>query len=66
MFHENSGCFSNSIPCKHETKNLFETNSNCICCFNCSSIIYCNKSGKLILPVKPPKFNAVQEIETPI
>ena len=66
MSPENSGYSSNIIQCKHEPKNLFKTKSNYFYCYGCSSIIYLNESGKLILPAKPQKYNVMQETVKPI
>ena len=54
------------FPCSHESKYLNEMNQNFVICFNCSSIIHTNESGKKIFPVKPRKYNVSQETATPI
>ena len=66
MENENSLSTESNITCKHETKKLFCLKPNFFVCFCCSSLIYINESGKIILPVKPQKYNASQETATPI
>ena len=66
MSPESPSFSSNIIQCKHEPKNLFKLKSNYQVCFGCSSVIYFNDSRKLILPVKPQKYNVIQETATPI
>ena len=66
MSLENNYSNSDINPCFHEPKNIFKLKSNLSVCFGCSSIIYLNQSGKIILPVKPQKYNASQETATPI
>ena len=65
MSLENNYSNSDIIPCFHEPKNIFKLKSHISICFGCSSIIYLNKSGNIILPVKPQKYNASQETATP-
>ena len=66
MENENSLSTESNITCKHETKKLFCLKPNFFVCFGCSNLIYINESGKIILPVKPQKYNASQETATPI
>ena len=66
MSLENNYSNSDTTPCFHEPKHIFKLKSNLSVCFGCSSIIYLNNSGQIILPVKPQKYNASQETATPI
>ena len=66
MSHENSYLSPNINPCKHESKNLFKIKTNISVCFGCSNLLYTNELGQKIYPVKPKKYNAIQETATPI
>ena len=66
MSLENNYSNSDITPCFHKPKHIFKLKSNLSVCFGCSSIIYLNNSGQIILPVKPQKYNASQETATPI
>ena len=66
MSPENSYFSPNINSCKHESKNLFKIKPNISVCFGCSSLLYTNELGQKIYPVKPQKYNAIQETATPI
>ena len=66
MSPENSYYSQNIEPCKHEPKNIFKIKTNYSVCFGCSSLLYTNELGQKIYPVKPQKYNAIQETATPI
>ena len=66
MSPENSYYSQNINQCKHEPKNIFKIKPNYSVCFGCSSLLYTNELGQKIYPVKPQKYNVIQETATPI
>jgi len=54
------------LKCLHEKKGRSEINPKISLCFNCSSVIFKNESGKEIYTKKPSKYYIQQETSTPL
>ena len=54
------------LKCLHEKTGRSEINPKISLCFNCSSVIFKNESGKEIYTKKPSKYYIQQETSTPL
>ena len=58
--------YKSVLSCTHEKKARCEINPKISLCFNCSSVIFTNESGKEISTTKPSKYSVQQETANPL